>query len=309
MLCAAANRVHQPLMPVIVSMYTSCSLVPAQTAEPTLAAACDVVVCCSAARGLSLPGGASHHQLPNAHIQVCYDQECYSTSTTYNSSSPVLDEIFAFQENPGLLTRRVKLEVWHDGPSPAAHGGSSSSSSKGSGSSGIKALSKRASSGFSSGTSKGFKSVGLIKGSGKGSKTTKGAHHNNSSSSSSKVASHRLSDVPEESEGVTHSNNDDVSSHMLIDVELEDDQPEEVEGPAQQLQQQEQGGSADGDSGSSVSLGSAVVNLDQLTAATIQVTDVSADQHISHGSITDACSAHTAQPNLDHHMPSSCPIL
>lgn len=60
---------------------------------------------------------------------------------------------------------------------------------------------------------------------------------------------------------------------MLFDVELEDDQSVEAEGTAQQ--QQQQSGSYDGSSsssnGSSVSLGSAVVNLDQLTEDVIQV--------------------------------------
>jgi hypothetical protein len=50
-----------------------------------------------AARGLSLPGADAGGPFPTTHIHLCYDQECYSTTTQHNSSSPIFNETFALQ--------------------------------------------------------------------------------------------------------------------------------------------------------------------------------------------------------------------
>lgn len=171
-----------------------------------------------------------------------------------------------------MLTRRIKLEVWHDGPS-----GSSSSSSEGSG---HHAASSRGGSNTSGSrrkllSSKSSRGLGLKSrdggslGSRDGSSGMGRLHHQHPHSrlapgSSSSVLSHRLSGVPEDEEG------DDLTSHTLLDVELRDDEPlTEAEGH-QQLHG-DSSSSSESSNGSGSSLGSAVINLDQLTEGLIQV--------------------------------------
>jgi hypothetical protein len=96
---------------------------------------------------------------------------------------------------------------------------------------------------------------------------------NGSGSSSSNVTSHQLPDIPEEEGEVHaaaagHNSDDDVSSHMLLDLELDDAAEDVVETEGHQLLQD---GSSSSSSSSGISLGSAVVNLEQLTEAVIQV--------------------------------------
>jgi hypothetical protein len=207
------------------------------------------------------------------------------------------------QENPGMLTRRLKLEVWHEGQASTSSSSSNGSSlSTPSSSKGtrrrlltgrMRALGLRAREGAGQGSRDGSSST-------QGSASAAGKLHHQQqlhkpaghigngggSSSSGDVVSHQLPDIPEEEGGDADSaaaaaagrgsaSDEDVSSHMLLDLELEDAAEDVVETEGHQLLQDGSSSSSSGSGGSStggVSLGSAVVNLEQLTEAVIQVT-------------------------------------
>jgi hypothetical protein len=67
----------------------------------------------AAARGLaSSPGVASRL---NPYVKLQYDQVNATSSTWYSTAAPVWCESFVFEENPSMLTRRVRVEVWSSG--------------------------------------------------------------------------------------------------------------------------------------------------------------------------------------------------
>jgi hypothetical protein len=195
-----------------------------------------------------------------------------------------------------MLTRRLKLEVWHEGPAPISSSSSNgtTTSTQGSSSKGtrrrlltgrMRALGLRTRDSAGQGCRDGSSSAhapGRLHHQQQLHKPS--AHADNSSSSSGEVVSHQLPDIPEEDEAADadsataaaaagaaaagRANNDDVSSHMLLDLEVEDAAEDIVETEGHQLLQD---GSSSSGSGGGVSLGSAVVNLEQLTEAVIQV--------------------------------------
>lgn len=62
-----------------------------------------------AARDLVAAAGSAS---TNSYIQIQYDSETYTTSRVYNTAAPIWNEIFVFEENTSMLTRRLRVEAW-----------------------------------------------------------------------------------------------------------------------------------------------------------------------------------------------------
>jgi len=192
--------------------------------------------------------------------------------------------VFAFEESTSTITNRVRLEVWQDDLPAAATNtavdgsthapiavssngstGKSQGSSSSSSSSSRRALvpsSRRGLTGIKAHNklrySSSFKSSG---GSSAGSSSSKG-------SGGSSVTSYQLSDVEPES--------DSADSHMLVDVELEDEDSLTGSSWGSTAGSNGSSGGSSGSSGGSItsgsaSLGSTFIELDQLTEALVQV--------------------------------------
>ncbi|KAI8466970.1 MAG: hypothetical protein J3K34DRAFT_524124 [Monoraphidium minutum] len=67
--------------------------------------------------------GAAPPPPANPFVQLQYDQAAYATAVAYGAKAPVFLETFAFEENPSMLTRRVRLEAWSAPPAGGAGGG------------------------------------------------------------------------------------------------------------------------------------------------------------------------------------------